>query len=496
MAQIPSPTVEVSASEFATTALQELGIETYASTLIDSWTNIGESEATQQKYVSELVSSIRALLDDAVQAADQRKEDITSRISRKRENIDNLKAELVGAMDTEAVKIPGDEATLIDQINTIEAVEVQLLEERQKWVDTLSAKRDQAQEMCEQLGLDYDAKLHEIGPLTPGRVSDFDQYIGFLKETQDERRQVISDKVNSIKHYWSVLESTPTSHLEKSIVDSSCDLGVHIEVIEALRQMENDLHIEFRSREAETAELGREIQHLWDLLQVDEAFQAHFSEKHDGIGLSSVEACRDERQRLLILKEKMLPRIIGHERALISGLFESTSCDEVNQKKLFPAFAERPEVEDESYLETLKGYTAKLEARFEGLQPILSRIERRRELVAEREEYQALISDPNRLKSRSSGLTQLKENEMRIRVEKKLPKLESILATAVAKWEKENETTLMIDESPFLETMRMEQKAHEEDEKQRRQTRTEQLKLKKKVRLCSSVITNNEIVRC
>ena len=91
----------------------------------------------------------------------------------------------------------------------------------------------------------------------------------------------------------------------------------------------------YQAREAETAELGRDIQHLWDLLQIDPKFQQYFSEKYGGIGLTAVEACRDERQRLLIKKEKLLPRIVEHERAQIARLFDQTSCDAENQVRLF-----------------------------------------------------------------------------------------------------------------------------------------------------------------
>ena len=123
---------------------------------------------------------------------------------------------------------------------------------------------------------------------------------------------------------------------------------------------------------------------------------------------------------------------------------------DVLQKKIFSAFHDAPEVQDEEYLNVLKSYTAKLEKRSEALQPILGRIERRQALVEERAKYEAMIADPNRLTSRGRGLSQLKENEMRIRVEKKLPKLEAALSEMVSKWETENEATLIFNGVKFL----------------------------------------------
>ncbi len=64
--------------------------------------------------------------------------------------------------------------------------------------------------------------------------------------------------------------------------------------------------------------------------------------------------------------------------------------------------------------------------------------------------YKAIISDPNRLTSRKGGLSHLKENEMRIRVEKKLPKLEGIIENLVTEWEKENDAVLTINGVRFL----------------------------------------------
>ncbi len=66
-------------------------------------------------------------------------------------------------------------------------------------------------------------------------------------------------------------------------------------------------------------------------------YARYFSEKNGGIGLRAVEACRDERQRLLIKKEKLMPRIIAIERASILKLFNSTSCDIDNQVRYYYA---------------------------------------------------------------------------------------------------------------------------------------------------------------
>jgi hypothetical protein len=164
---------------------------------------------------------------------------------------------------------------------------------------------------------------------------------------------------------------------------------------------------------------------------------------------------------------------------LNSKLFEQACCDLDNQKQSFAEFHQPPEKQDDEYLAILKDYTAKLEKRFEGLQPILSRILRRKELVEERKKYDALISDPNRLTSRGRGLSQLKETEMRIRVEKKLPKLQLVLKEVVNKWQVENETVLVYDGTPFLDTMQAEQQAYEEMIEQRKQSRTQALKQKK-----------------
>ena len=437
---------------FAEAHLQQLPFAKYTDRLLGAWEEIGESAESQKHYLVELSKSITAQLDAAVEGALQRKLDIENLVQRKAENIADLKGELRSAIDTNlpVFTMPSSKLCLIERLSAMETIEVKLTTERKRWVTILSDKRDRALGMCQILGMQFDETLREPSPLTPDRSEAYDKYIEFLGQTQVERKQLIAEMKSSIMQYWSVLESTPTSHLEKSIADETCDLGVHAEVVEALQQMKSDLNVEYQNREAETAELGAEIQHLWDLLQIDPKFQQYFSEKNGGIGLRAVEACRDERQRLLIKKEKLLPRIIHLERQKIEQLFEQTSCDIDNQHKLFAAYHNPPEHLTEEYLRTLKDYTLKLEQRLEGLKPILARIERRAVLVDERIQYEKIVSDPNRLTSRRGGLSHLKENEMRIRVEKKLPKLEAHITEMVTKWEAENDCTLLVNGKSYL----------------------------------------------
>eukprot|EP00750_Incisomonas_marina_P030416 INCI7497.3.p1 GENE.INCI7497.3~~INCI7497.3.p1 ORF type:complete len:474 (+),score=137.32 INCI7497.3:204-1424(+) len=332
--QLPAPQDSRTVAEFAAEHLQTLNLGGVAEELIQSWNNIGESDATQKTYIQDLYAGVRTMLDNAVAASNQRRVDIESLISRKTENIATLKADLKGAVDfasDAAFAMPGPERSLIQTLNDLENIEVKLITVRQQWEDRISAKLTEVANMCEHLGMDVEGKFAEVGSLNPERLAAVEAHIDFLEQTQAERKQIIADGVASIMEYWKVLESTPSTHLEKSIADPACDLGVHIEVIEALQQMKADLDVEYQNREAETAELGAEIQHLWDLLQIDPAFQQYFSEKNGGIGLRAVEACRDERQRLLIKKDKLMPRIIQIERQKIQQLFEQTSCDMDNQ---------------------------------------------------------------------------------------------------------------------------------------------------------------------
>jgi hypothetical protein len=243
---IPTPFDEMSVAEFATARLANLGFETYAGKLTAAWRNIGEPEPNQKASIEEIAGSIRAILDTAVTISEQRREEIESLITRKTENINNLKAELGEAVDISApaFAFPSAELALIQQLHLIEEVEVKLITERQAWVDKVDFKRKAAAAICHALGMPVDAKFAEIGALSPQRVAAFDGHINFLEQTVAERQAVIAGSVASIKEYWRVLETTPSTDMERSVADETCDLGVHIEVIEALQQMKADLDLE------------------------------------------------------------------------------------------------------------------------------------------------------------------------------------------------------------------------------------------------------------
>jgi hypothetical protein len=306
-----------SLKQHAVDTLDGIGFSNYFHTLIASWTEVGESAQSQKNFINDLCVNVQEVLSQAVNAAETRKGDIEQLIIRKIEVIDGIKEKLAEAVDTTSneYKTPGTELTLIQRLNEVGNIESKLNEQHVQWVDKLTAKRDRAAGMCQMLGLTFDENLQQIGALTSKRLASYDKYIDFLSQTQTERKQIISECKASIMEYWKILETVPATHLEKSIADEACDLGVHVEVIEALQQMKADLNVEYQSREAETAQLGDDIQRLWNLLEIDEKFQQYFSDKNGGIGLRAVEACRDERERLLIKKEKLLPRIIAHERA-------------------------------------------------------------------------------------------------------------------------------------------------------------------------------------
>ena len=80
-----------------------------------------------------------------------------------------------------------------------------------------------------------------------------------------------------------------------------------------------------------------------------------------------------------------------------------------------------------------------LQARLDTMQPMLKMIEKREEIILEREEYEILQKDPDRLKQRGGALTKqlMKEEKMQKRIKKDLPKYNDILTKKLMEWEKE-----------------------------------------------------------
>ena len=94
---------------------------------------------------------------------------------------------------------------------------------------------------------------------------------------------------------------------------------------------------------------------------------------------------------------------------------------------------------DDEMLELHDEEISILQARLDTMQPMLKMIEKREEIILEREEYEILQKDPDRLKQRGGALTKqlMKEEKMQKRIKKDLPKYNDILTKKLMEWEKE-----------------------------------------------------------
>lgn len=267
----------------------------------------------------------------------------------------------------------------------------------------------------------------------------------FSRVYEEYMRRVTSVKGISedIVNLWAEL-GTPQAQTESSIVkyyrEAPEQLGLHQNDIDRLQNRRDRLMEEKHSRERKLKELKITVEGLWDRLGVEEVDRKRFLSGNRGCGLRVINEFEAELDRLNELKRQNLHLFVEDARYKLQELWDGLYFSEEEMLEFTPAFSD---VYSDALLSAHEAEIARLEALKEQRAPTLHLIDKHRSLIKDREDLIASSQDASRLLGKSSKGEKrdptrlLREEKMRKRIAKDLPKIEVELKKTIENWEDE-----------------------------------------------------------
>ncbi|KAK2604534.1 hypothetical protein N8I77_007455 [Diaporthe amygdali] len=279
--------------------------------------------------------------------------------------------------------------------------------------------------------------------LSPSYVDKLDNEFTRVYEEYTKRISTVQSLSENIIQLWAEL-GTPQAQTDGAIVkyyrDAPEQLGLHEEDIARLRARLDKLDNEKQNREQRLRDLKDAVEALWEKLGVDEAERKAFLNANRGCGIRQINEFDDELARLNELKRQNLHLFVEDARCKLQELWDALYMSEDEMLEFTPAFSD---VYSDALLEAHESEIARLETLKEQRAPMLALMERHRTLISERDELAAASQDASRLmmkpqkgEKRDPGKL-LREEKMRKRIAKELPKVTADLRKALEQWEDE-----------------------------------------------------------
>ena len=242
---------------------------------------------------------------------------------------------------------------------------------------------------------------------------------------------------------WAEL-GTPQAHVDSKVVACARSApeqwGLHRDDVARLAARREQLGLEKRRRDKRVAELRAEVAGLWERLGVEGAERRAFETAHRGCGLRSINEWEDELARLRELKRQNLHLFIEDARCRLQALWDALLLSEDEMLAFAPAFAD---VHSDALLEAHECEIERLDALRCERAPLLAAVQRHAALLQDRHDLAASSQDASRLLGRGQPGAKrdpgklLREEKMRKRIAKDLPRVEAELRAQLDAWENE-----------------------------------------------------------
>ncbi|KAL7533014.1 hypothetical protein ACHAXR_004994, partial [Thalassiosira sp. AJA248-18] len=293
--------------------------------------------------------------------------------------------------------------------------------------------------------LDCQSMIQELEIVPPcdevgvGRCEDDAKIMNSLEPIEGGSSSVVDDDGQQQQQQQLRRRGQSNNYTIVSLFESSTCIGIGNSALDRITNRIAELNGEKRRRRAKLGEMGGTIGALWSMLRVPQEDQKAFTDTIRGLGLDTIRKGEAEIARLDELKSVMIGKLVREQRVTIEELWEKTnSCPA--ERASFNAYFHIHDDEQltSEILVKHEEYVATLRSKLEKMQPILDLIARREAIIEDRIELEFLQKDPDRLKGRGATKRLMKEEKMRSRVTKELPKITSKLEKMLSQWYAEN----------------------------------------------------------
>ncbi|KAK8048334.1 microtubule associated protein-domain-containing protein [Apiospora phragmitis] len=295
--------------------------------------------------------------------------------------------------------------------------------------------------------------------LSPAYVDKLDDEFTRVYEEYARRVATVKALSENIIQLWAEL-GTPQAQTDAAIVkfyrDAPEQLGLHEEDLARLRGKRDKLSDEKKNRENRLRDLKTSVEALWDKLGIDESERKGFLNGNRGCGVRQINEFEAELSRLNELKRQNLHLFVEDARYKLQELWDALYYSEDEMLEFTPAFSD---VYSDALLEAHEREIARLETLQEQRAPTLALVERHRTLTHDRDELAASSQDASRLMMRGQKGERrdpgklLREEKMRKRIAKELPKVAAELRKALEQWEDEYGRDFLVHGERYLDIL-------------------------------------------
>ncbi|KAK4106329.1 hypothetical protein N658DRAFT_415728 [Parathielavia hyrcaniae] len=299
--------------------------------------------------------------------------------------------------------------------------------------------------------------------LSPAYVDKLDAE--FTRVYEEYTRRVATQQAiaENIIQLWAEL-GTPQAQTDGAIVkyyrDAPEQLGLHEEDIARLRAKRDKLLDEKKNREKRLRDLKTAVEALWEKLGIEEGERKGFLNSNRGCGIRQINEFEDELAKLNELKRQNLHLFVEDARFKLQELWDALYLSEDEMLEFTPAFSD---VYSDALLEAHEREISRLEVLKDQRAPTLALVERHKSLVQERDELAASSQDASRLMGRGQKGERrdpgklLREEKMRKRIGKELPKVAAELRSALEQWEDEYGRPFLVHGERYLDNLEVEE---------------------------------------
>ncbi|KAG9960912.1 hypothetical protein KCU61_g6066, partial [Aureobasidium melanogenum] len=434
---------------------------------------IGLPTHERDERESELFAALSETLNNQLKLVAKEKHDLTDEARRLIKSIRQIEAALVDDKSHRESDYQDEHLTITlplrdcitslkDKHNTVSTIHRERYEQIKKLAEALESYASHLEPSFVTVKLPPASPNSKIPPsfdVSPSYVTSLDNAFTRVYEEYNKRLVTVQTLAEEIIMLWGEL-GTPQAQIDSTIVKHARNapeqLGLHLEDLNRLKSKKEKLLAEKRSREVRLEELKEAIETLWDKLGVEESERKPFLASNRGCGLRAMNEFEDELARLNELKRQNLHLFVEDARFKLQELWDGLYFSEEEMLEFTPAFSD---VYSDALLEAHEAEIARLEALREQRAPTLAMVEKYRSLVKDRDDLAASSQDASRLMLRGQKGEKrdptrlLREEKMRKRIAKELPKVESDLRQILEEWEEEYGRPFLVHGEQYLDEL-------------------------------------------
>lgn len=290
-------------------------------------------------------------------------------------------------------------------------------------------------------------------------VDELNDEFARVYEEYERRFEFVKSTCEEIIKLWAEL-GTPQAQTDTNIVkhyrESPEQLGLHQADLAQLKAKREKLLEEKRNRERKIADLKNAVEALWERFGVEECDRKAFVSANRGCGLRTINEFEEELARLNELKRQNLHLFVEDARCRLQELWDSLYYSEEEMLDFTPAFSD---VYSDALLEAHEAEISRLEALKEQRASVLELVDKHRGLLADREALAVSSQDASRLMARGTNGQRrdpgklLREEKMRKRIAKELPKVEADLRKELEMFEDEYGRPFLVHGERYLDEL-------------------------------------------